>query len=233
MIDPVTMPCKHIMCEDCASRDDKVRMTTVPLESVAKTDESGLMKIITGECQCPCCPAVGHMKGLPSHNSGLSSTLQALYPRQYAERGVRRVLAESKDNIQTLTMQVGNWHNSSGPERHIWTFFVKSSRTDIIKEVHIRLHESVENSHIIHTQPPYIVHAPGSRQFPIRVEIVLIRGYAWMLADAVDGVDGAVKAVLKFDWTLDFHSSDGNGAMARCRVKVKREKRASLDPVGP
>ena len=118
------------------------------------------------------------MKGLPSHNSELSSTLQALYPQQYAERGVHRVMAESKDNIQILTMQVGNWHNSSGTERHMWTFFIKPSRTDIIKEVHIRLHESFENSHIICTQPPYNVHARGSRQFTIRVEIVLIRGYA-------------------------------------------------------
>ena len=131
---------------------------------------------------------------------------------------------ENQENTQAVTIHVGNWHELRGPDQHYWTFFVRPSRTDIIKEVHIYLHETFPQPHVVCRRPPYTFHGQGWGYFTIDVSVVLKPGFTWISSNAEDGPNGVPNASLSLEWTLDFSSYGGKGAMGRCRVKVRRER---------
>ncbi len=156
--------------------------------------------------------------------------LQSAYPVAYAERSAEEYAdAENGDSIQAITVYIGNKHtlvprSVESHNTHEWTFFVRPSRTDIIEEVHIHLHPTFHQSHIVRTRPPYAVQRLGWGVFPMLADIILKAGYSWVSSDAVDSPDGAPKGMLRLEWMLDFTSFDATGAMGRCRLKVKSDR---------
>ena len=136
-----------------------------------------------------------------------------------------------------MTVFIGNLHDLTNPteevkaktsSRHLWTFFVKSNRTDIIEEVHIHLHPTFRPNHIICTSPPYSVEGLGWGYFTIDVDVVLKAGFSWVSSDAKDSPNGTPKGSLTLAWTLDFRSFGGMGAMGKHKLKVKYERSSQI-----
>lgn len=108
---------------------------------------------------------------------------------------------------------------------HLWNFFVRPSRTDIIAAVEIQLHPTFRPPHVRLTQAPYEVQRKGWGYFVITTHVVLKQGWSWVSEDAeeVPFRGDGVKAKLPLDWTLDFTGFEGKGSMGRCRLKVRKE----------
>jgi hypothetical protein len=229
LIEPVTTSCSHLLCESCMTTSDKINLTVVPLDSEGDVGGEAAQWNFQITQPCPCCEP-GHSSTAGEHgftdtyfakaNIKLSQELRAKYPSEYVRREAS--LDATEDGTQMLTINVGNWHELVGPHRHKWTFFVKPSRTDIIEEIHIHLHESFQNPHVICKKPPYSFHGRGWGYFNIDVRVILKGGYSWMSKHAEDGPDGMLQGSLKLQWMLDFESYNGRGAMGRCRVGVRR-----------
>lgn len=225
LLEPIAASCcNNRLCESCMTTDDRVNMTIVPLDHEGQLGGDAADYNFHIIQHCPFCNAFSR-KGLEKITSfpdtRLANLLRQKYPVTYARR--EKALFDINQNTQALTIHIGNWHEEFGQDSHRWTFFVKPSRTDIVQEVHIELHESFKNPYVVRKKPPYSFHGRGWGYFNIQVCIVLKPGYVWLSGDAEDWVDGRPGAALKMDWTLDFQSFGGRGAMGRCRVKVRRQ----------
>lgn len=99
---------------------------------------------------------------------------------------------------------------------------MKPTRTDIIEQVDVHLHESFQNPHVTCEKPPYSFHGRGWGYFNIDVRVRLKFGYAWLSKHTQSWPDGSPQASLKLSWVLDFESDNGRGSMGRCRVGVGR-----------
>lgn len=94
------------------------------------------------EARCPMC----RTQTAAETDEDRSRQLMTKYPQTWRERQAEE---ETEDHsilgaIHTLTLHIGNRHKEVAPTRgstnmHEWNFFVKPSRLDIIKEVHIEL----------------------------------------------------------------------------------------------
>lgn len=227
LIDPVTTVCSHSICETCMVADDKIHMTIVPI--TGEGDAEGLASSWNFELfnRCPACgERGGTVQGAPfaPPNKVLRRRLQTQRPALYAQRV--HSLKQSREDVQTMTIHVGNWHKSDGPKRHQWTFFVRPSRTDMIDHVKLHLHDSFENPTVILKNAPFTFHAQGWGYFDIQVAICLKSSFSWQPSpDVEDGPNGDTRAVLKLNWMLDFHSFGGRGAMGRCFARFARRRR--------
>jgi hypothetical protein len=206
--------------------DVSISMPNMAIVSV--DEEAHDFDAATGlEAKCPMCRTLT----TSSEDERRMQTLKSTYPTTYAERLAEEAQdAESGESIQTITVYIGNRHElveppSEGSEnQHWWTFFVRPSRTDIIEEVHIHLHPTFRQNHVIRTRPPYAVQRLGWGTFTIVADVILKAGYSWVSSDAEDSPDGAAKGMLTLEWMLDFSSFDATGAMGRCRLKVKSDR---------
>jgi hypothetical protein len=182
------------------------------------------------EARCPMC----RTPTSATPNPTLATQLQTKYPTTYPKRAEEET-AETDTNtgtIETLTLCIGNTHRliaSPTPDElsnmHLWKFFVRPSRTDIVSAVEIQLHPTFRPSHLRITQAPFEVERKGWGYFVVTAYVVLKRGWSWISEDAVEVEfrgDG-VKAKLPLDWTLDFTGHEGKGSMGRCRLKVRKE----------
>ncbi|GAB7323123.1 hypothetical protein MBLNU13_g05629t1 [Cladosporium sp. NU13] len=225
--EPVTTTCRHTLCRFCmatwASTSQEAPMTIVDVDSepVPFDAVSGL------EARCPMCRTL--TSALP--DAQRDATLRSRYPQTWTQR-YRETAAEqnteSSGSIQTITVHIGNRHTLIPPRegelaenQHEWVFFVKPSRTDIIKEVHIHLHPTFRQNHVIKTRAPYSISRIGWGHFTITARVVLKAGYTWVSEDAEDLPDGAAKGSLPLEWTLDFDGFGGKGSMGRCQLKVR------------
>ena len=170
------------------------------------------------QARCPMCRTLTSAAPDQARKIALSTK----YPRATAERE-----AEAKadghgksggERIQTMTVYIGNRHKQVPPEdggleenQHEWTFFVKPSRTDIVEEVHIHLHPTFRQNHVVRTRPPYQITRLGWGHFTIIASVVLKAGYQWVSDDAEDTPDGAPKGMLSLEWALDFDGFGGKG----------------------
>jgi hypothetical protein len=225
--EPVTTTCRHTLCRFCmatwASTSLAAPMTVVDVDSepVPFDAVSGL------EARCPMCRTL--TSALPDVQR--DETLRSKYPQTWTQRHRETAADESTESsgsIETITVHIGNRHTLIPPRagelaenQHEWDFFVKPSRTDIIKEVHIHLHPTFRQNHIIKTRPPYSISRLGWGHFTITTQVVLKAGYSWVSEDAEDSPNGAVKGSLPLEWTLDFDGFGGKGSMGRCQLKVK------------
>lgn len=220
LFEPVTTSCKHSFCAACMSHqtDDELALIWEPLGS-GNVQGDAAQENFGRPRSCPVCGA----ESLLYHNTALAQQLQSKYPRTFTQRSEKACSADEDSGI--ISISIGNWHELVKTDHHRWTFFVKPSRTDVIGEVHIHLHESFAQPHKVLKKPPYVLHCKGWGYFTVLVQLVLKPGYVWISKNAEDGPDGTARASLKLQWTLDFGSHGGWGSMGRCRVKIQKENR--------
>jgi hypothetical protein len=95
------------------------------------------------EADCPMCRT--HTTAAP--DDALAAQLEAKYPVTYAERRVEEEVERGsrvgQDGVQGSMILIGNKHklvgNAEDTNQHDWTFFVRVSRPELVKEVHIHL----------------------------------------------------------------------------------------------
>ena len=140
---PVLTSCNHALCESCmahwadVSVSSQLTIVDVDEEPVEFNPVSGL------EAKCPMC----RTQTAATLDAARSEQLASKYPSTWLERAAEEGIAGEGQGgdgvIQTFTVYVGNRHqlvqDSEDANVHEWTFFVKTSRTDIIEEVQILL----------------------------------------------------------------------------------------------
>lgn len=129
--------------------------------------------------------------------------------------------------IQTFTIEVGNVHRyvpQRGANQHDWTFFVRPSRTGIIKEVHVHLHPSFRPTHIVCREAPFEVSRVGWGVFEIVAEVIFKPGY-WLVVNGAQDIlsepDRATRGRVTLTWMLDFQGSAGQGSMRRYDLRIE------------
>jgi len=217
LYDPVTTTCKHTMCNFCMVT--WAATTLAAPVTIVDVDEEPVPfdPIADVEARCPMCRTL--TSAVP--DEARKSDLALKYPYTTSERQAEaesEQTGESGEGIQTMTVYIGNRHTQVPPQdghlernQHEWTFFVKPSRTDIVEEVHIFLHPTFRQNHIVRTRPPYQISRLGWGYFTITASVILKAGYQWVSEDAQDTPDGAAKGVLPLEWTLDFDGFGGKG----------------------
>lgn len=95
------------------------------------------------EANCPMC----RTRTSASPDKPLARQLEAKYPVTYAERRVEEEVDRGsrvgQDGLEGVMILIGNKHrlirNPGSSNVHLWTFFVRTSRPELIKEVHLYL----------------------------------------------------------------------------------------------
>lgn len=103
-----------------------------------------------------------------------------------------------------VTISIGNTYLFHPPRLNTYTFFVTPSTPNIISEVHIFLHQSFPNPHVIATKPPYEFRGQGRGSFDISVYVVLKYGYHWDHPKARPLPRHRERRMLPLFWELDF-----------------------------
>lgn len=228
--EPVTTTCRHTLCNFCmatwASTSLAAPMTIVDVDE-EPVDFDPVSEL---EARCPMCRTLTTAQP----DAQRDQTLKHKYPRACARRDREAATEQATDStagLQTLTVHIGNRHTlvpaapgDLAENQHEWTFFVKPSRIDIVEEIHIHLHPTFRQNHIIRTRPPYAISRVGWGFFTLTASVILKPGYSWVSDDAQDSPDGAVKGTLPLKWTLDFDGFGGKGSMGRCRLKVRNDR---------
>ncbi|KIW01622.1 uncharacterized protein PV09_07093 [Verruconis gallopava] len=224
---PVTTTCNHTMCELCLNT--WADLTVIAYMNAVGLDEDTPEVLLPNlvESSCPMCRSSS--TAVP--NQDKEQQLKARYPRSYRRRQAESEefeANESSDSVKPLTIYVGNTHrlvrvgsdNEETRNRHEWNFFVRPSRHDLIKEVHVHLHPTFRNPRLILQSPPFQARRLGWGCFTIYASVILKAGYCWLRNDAEDTTNGASKASLPIEWLLDFNNG---GSQKRCRLKVQGE----------
>jgi hypothetical protein len=95
------------------------------------------------EANCPMC----RTRTTAAPDNALARQLEQKYPITYAERRVEeeedRGSRIGRDGFEGVMILIGNKHrlirNPGDDNEHDWSFFVRTSRPELIKEVHIYL----------------------------------------------------------------------------------------------
>lgn len=95
------------------------------------------------EANCPMCRT--QTAAVPDEN--LAQQLETKYPRAYAERKaeeeVERGSCTRADGAEGIMILIGNKHrrvrDSDDDNEHDWTFFVRTSRPELVKHVRVFL----------------------------------------------------------------------------------------------
>ncbi|KAM0699744.1 hypothetical protein Q7P36_000747 [Cladosporium allicinum] len=225
--EPVTTTCKHTLCNFCMATWASTSLAA-PMTIVDVDEEPRPFDPVSVEARCPMCRTLTSAVA----DGPRAEDLRTKYPLLCRQRDLEAAAengTESSASLQTLTVYIGNRHtlvpakaNDLAENQHEWTFFVRPSRTDIIQEVHIHLHPTFRQNHIVKRRAPYEVSRLGWGHFVINASVVLKAGWSWVSEDAFDSPDdGARKGALPLEWTLDFEGFGGRGSMGRCRLKVK------------
>lgn len=228
--EPVKTTCGHTLCNFCMATWASTSLQA-PMVIVDVDEEPMPFDAVTDlEARCPMCRTLTSALPDAQRDAALRSKYPQTWTQRYRETAAERA-SESTASLQTLTVHIGNRHtlvpartNGLAENQHEWTFFVQPSRTDIVEEVHIHLHPTFRQNHVIRTRPPYAISRLGWGTFTITASVILKAGYSWVSEDAQDTPDGAAKGMLPLEWTLDFDGFGGKGSMGRCRLKVKDDR---------
>ena len=193
------------------------QMTIVSLDDVATPFAANAI-----EARCPMCrtPTTATL------NPSLEGMIRSRYPSTYSERQAEETRPTDDALIETLTLYIGNEHHLISPDDpepsnvHLWTFFVRPSRTDVFEEVQILLHPTFRPPRVIRSLPPYEIRRLGWGFFTVTAHVILKAGYSWVSDEAERAPDGAEKGLLPLNWTLSF---EGAGCQGRCRLKMRSE----------
>ncbi|KAF3917942.1 hypothetical protein ABW20_dc0109946 [Dactylellina cionopaga] len=220
---PVLTQCNHTLCESCMAEWADVsvtsQMTIVPLE-----EEPEDFNAINMSAKCPMCRTLTSAV----RSEEVENRVKEKYPDLYAQRE-EEFAAEGSErdvSVESITVYIGNTAKmvreiGDGRSMYDWEFFVKVSDTSIVNEVEMLLHETFKQPRIVKRNAPYSVRREGWGTFTLRANVILKSGYSWISSDAVDSRYNK-RASLPLEWTLNF---EGGGCQARCRLKVKNERR--------
>jgi hypothetical protein len=220
---PVRTECNHLLCASCMAQwADVSTLTTIipsPLDLNLSAFDPHYDPTPDLEAGCPMCRTLT----TAALDKDFAADLERRYPATYKERREEEMEANGarigEDGIEGLMILIGNRHRfergvDEGPNKHDWTFFVRVSRPDIVKEVRINLHPTFRPPRVVIKKAPFEVRRLGWGTFTIEAEIVLKEQYGWVK----DGV-GSRSQGLKLDWMLSF---EGRGQQGRVRAKVKK-----------
>jgi hypothetical protein len=95
------------------------------------------------EANCPMC----RTRTTASPDETLAGLLESKYPTTYAERRVEEEIERGsrvgQDGVEGVMILIGNKHRlirgAEDDNQHDWTFFVRTSRPEIVQEVRIYL----------------------------------------------------------------------------------------------
>ncbi|KAK6526909.1 hypothetical protein TWF281_010105 [Arthrobotrys megalospora] len=220
---PVVTECSHTLCELCMAEWADVsvtsQMTIVPLNEQPENFVASNL-----QAKCPMCRTLTSAQ----RSVEVEDRVKRRYPDVYKQREEEAVSdgAGQDFSVETLTIYIGN--TVEPPENpddenalFNWNFFVNVSDTSVINEVEILLHETFKIPRLVRRQAPYSVRRLGWGTFIIRANVVLKSGYSWISSDATD-TRFAKRVSLPLEWELCFA---GEGSQARCRLKIKNERR--------
>lgn len=170
------------------------------------------------EAKCPMC----RTQTSASPDNSLARQLKFRYPTTYAQRQadeeLDRGVRTGQDGVEGVMILIGNKHRRiRGDEDgcpHEWTFFIRSSRPELVDHVMVDLHPTFRPRVLRLTDPPYEVRRRGWGWFIIEAEIVLKAPYTWVVDNA-----GTRQPGLELTWTLDF---DGRGRQGQVRARVRK-----------
>lgn len=170
------------------------------------------------EANCPMC----RTRTTASPDNALARQLEQQYPNTYEERRkeeeVERGQRVGEGGVEGVMILIGNRHRLVRGEetanKHDWTFFVRTSRPDIVEEVRVNLHPTFRPPRLVLRQPPFEVRRLGWGYFTIEAQIVLKEPYGWVKDGGERRHEG-----LELTWTLDF---EGRGRQGRVRAKVRK-----------
>lgn len=144
---PVRTQCNHLLCASCMAQ-------WADVSSTANIEHSSLDVDLTDfdpnydptydlEANCPMCRT--HTAATP--DKALARELETRYPNTYAERRVEEQIERGsrvgQDGVEGIMILIGNKHRlergAEDDNQHDWTFFVRTSRPELVKEVRIYL----------------------------------------------------------------------------------------------
>jgi len=151
---PVITSCNHTLCLSCMTHWAKASLestfTFVPLDEVPQGIAADQIEV-----KCPMCRQMG--SAIADENR--ERELVQMYPETYEERKEeeREDLESERSNTEVITLYIGNLHRlidqdeTEGPNQHDWMFFMRPSRSDVIREIRVELvssrHESSQEEH--------------------------------------------------------------------------------------
>ena len=152
----------------------------------------------------------------------LAMELERKYPSAYTERRIEEEVERGQrvgdSGIEGVMILIGNRHRlvrgEDSANKHDWTFFVRLSRPDIVKEIRVNLHPTFRPPCLVLRQPPFEVRRLGWGYFNIESHVVLHDGYTWVAGDT-----GRSRKELKLEWMLNFEE---RGRQERIRARVKQ-----------
>ncbi|CAO2653770.1 Nn.00g031810.m01.CDS01 [Neocucurbitaria sp. VM-36] len=219
---PVRTQCNHLLCASCMAQWADVSSTNRIQHAFLDVNiddfDPNYVPSFDLETNCPMC----RTRTTASSDDALATQLEQKYPTTYAERRVEdevdRGSRLGEDGVEGVMILIGNKHRlvrgSEDDNEHDWTFFVRTSRPDIVKEVRVDLHPTFRPPRLTLRNPPYEVRRLGWGWFTIEAEIILKEPYSWVIDDASTRQPG-----LLLPWTLDF---EGRARQGRVRARVKR-----------
>ncbi|KAL1648266.1 hypothetical protein SLS61_006956 [Didymella pomorum] len=170
------------------------------------------------EANCPMCRT--HTAASPDR--ALATQLEQKYPATYAERRVEEEVDRGsrigQNGVEGIMILIGNKHRlvrgSEDANQHDWTFFVRTSRPDLVEEVRVELHPTFRPPRVVLHRAPYEVRRLGWGYFTLEAEIILKEPYTWIVDNS-----GETQRSLELTWTLNFTD---RGRQGRVRAKVKK-----------
>jgi hypothetical protein len=149
--DPVKTGCNHVLCASCLVQwADASSLTNIMPSSLNldlgdfSPDFDPVADLAHIESNCPMC----RTSTTATRNAELAAALEERYPRTYTERRTEEEEARGQqrgqDGVEGMMILIGNKHRldrdtEGSHNKHDWTFFVRCSRPDIVKEVRVNL----------------------------------------------------------------------------------------------
>ncbi|KAH7371425.1 hypothetical protein BKA66DRAFT_469790 [Pyrenochaeta sp. MPI-SDFR-AT-0127] len=229
---PVRTQCNHLLCASCMAQWADTSSTNQIVHSSLDVNladfDPNYDPTYDLEANCPMCRT--HTTASP--DQALARQLERKYPETYAERRVEEEVDRGSrvgaGGVEGVMILIGNKHRwirrADDDNEHDWTFFVRTSRPDLVKKIRIDLHPTFRPPRLTLRHPPYEVRRLGWGTFTIDAEIVLKAPYSWVVDNA-----GTQQSTLELTWTLDF---EGRGRQGRVRAKVKNLETHPVDAAG-
>ena len=183
--------------------------------------------------KCPTCRTYTSAR----FDAGRDETLRTRYPEEYEEREAEAATTAAEaqagdDGVHTMTLMTGNSHRKVPPSisphtgmarTHEFTFFIQSSRPDLIDTVEVILHPTFrENRLVTLREPPFTTTHLAWGYFIVYAGVTLKRGWEWVGEErAVDSnkEGGRCGDRLPMEWGLDF----GGAGSQKSRLVKYRE----------